>query len=64
LPGDQPMGFIRTTLLGVGGSFVGGAIASLLYGHPIWHLHPSGFIGAVIGSVLLLVLFGRERSRT
>jgi len=64
LPGDQPMGFVRTTLLGVGGSFVGGAIASLLFGHPIMHLHPSGFIGAVIGSCLLLVFFGRERARS
>lgn len=62
-PGDQPMGFVRTTLLGVGGSFVGGAIASLLFGHPLWHLHPAGFIGAVIGAFLLLVFFGRERAR-
>ncbi len=62
-PGEQPMGFVRTTLLGVGGSFLGGAIASVLFGHPIWHLHPSGFIGAVIGSLLLLAFFGRERGR-
>jgi len=61
LPGEQEMGFVKTTLLGVGGSFVGGAIASLLFGHPIWHFHPSGFIGAVIGAALLLIFFGRDR---
>jgi uncharacterized membrane protein YeaQ/YmgE (transglycosylase-associated protein family) len=63
MPGEQPMGFVKTTVLGVGGSFVGGAIASLLFGHPVTHLHPAGFIGAVIGSVLLLVVFGREGQR-
>ncbi|HEY8206381.1 MAG TPA: GlsB/YeaQ/YmgE family stress response membrane protein [Myxococcaceae bacterium] len=60
-PGAQHMGFIKTTLLGVGGSFVGGAIASVLFGHPLFHFHTSGFIGAVIGSLLLLVFFGRGR---
>jgi len=42
LPGAQRLGLIHTTLLGVGGSFVGGAIASLLFGHPFGHLHTSG----------------------
>ena len=64
LPGQQQMGFVRTTLLGVGGSFVGGALGSLLWGHSLWHFHSSGFIGAVVGSVLLLVLFGRDSRRS
>ncbi len=59
-PGTQRLGFIRTTLLGVGGSFVGGAIASVLTGHPFGHLHTSGFIGAVIGALVLLAFFGRR----
>ena len=63
-PGEQQMGFIRTTLLGVGGSFVGGAVASLLFGHPFGHFHTSGFVGAVIGALLLLLFFGRERRRS
>lgn len=62
-PGEQRMGFIKTTLLGVGGSFAGGAIASLLNGDSIWHLHTSGFIGAVIGAIVLMAVFGRERGR-
>jgi len=62
-PGGQQMGFVRTTLLGVGGSFLGGAIGSVLFGHSIWHFHTSGFIGAVIGSLLLLMFVGRSTSR-
>ena len=62
MPGEQKLGFVKTTLLGVGGSFVGGAIASVLNGDSIFHLHTSGFIGAVIGSIVLMALFGRERS--
>lgn len=60
MPGEQKMGFVRTTLLGVGGSFVGGALASLLRGR-LFVFHPADFIGAVIGAVLLLLVFGRER---
>ena len=63
-PGEQQMGFVRTTLLGVGGSFVGGAVASLIFGHSFGHFHPSGFIGAVIGAILLLVVLGRDRRRS
>jgi uncharacterized membrane protein YeaQ/YmgE (transglycosylase-associated protein family) len=56
LPGRQGMGFIKTTLLGAGGSFVGGGLAALLLGRDPLALHPSGFIGAVIGAIVLLVL--------
>lgn len=64
LPGDQQMGFVKTTLLGIGGSFVGGALGSLLFGGNPLALHPSGFVGAVVGAVLLLVFgawFFRQR---
>lgn len=54
LPGEQKMGFIRTTLLGIAGSFVGGAIAALLYGNNLFAFQPSGFIGAVVGAIILL----------
>lgn len=55
-PGTQRMGFIATTLLGIAGSFAGGIIASLIRGRSIWVLYPAGFIGAVIGAVVLLIL--------
>jgi uncharacterized membrane protein YeaQ/YmgE (transglycosylase-associated protein family) len=58
MPGTQRMGFIRTTVLGVGGAFVGGALGALLRGRPLTVLEPSGFIGAVIGALVLLVVGG------
>lgn len=56
MPGPQRMGFIRTTVLGIAGSFVGGLLAALLRGHDPLVIEPSGFIGATIGALLLLIL--------
>lgn len=54
MPGRQPMGLIATTLLGIGGSFVGGFLASLLMGGSWRVLQPSGYIGSIIGAIVLL----------
>lgn len=54
MPGDQKMGFISTTALGVAGAFTGGMLASLLRGGSYFALRPAGFIGAVIGALFLL----------
>lgn len=53
-PGAQDMGIILTTLLGIGGSFLGGAIGRAvgIYGAN----QPAGFILSVIGAVLLLFI--------
>lgn len=56
MPGKQALGFIATTLLGIAGSFVGGFIAAMLTGHGWRVLHPSGFIGAIVGAVVLLII--------
>lgn len=56
MPGSQKMGLIRTTLLGVGGAFVGGMLSSLISHHPWQGFYPSGFVGAVLGALALLVL--------
>jgi len=59
LPGNQSMGLLATTLLGIAGSFVGGFIGSLFRSDGrIFDLHPSGLIFSVIGSMLLLLLVG------
>jgi len=55
-PGSQRMGFIATTLLGIAGSFAGGVIASIIHGGSIFVIYPVGFVGAVLGAVVLLVL--------
>ena len=65
MPGQQSMGFIRTTLLGVAGSFVGGLLAAIIRGGNWRSPSAAGFIGAVIGAVVLLalneMLFSRRR---
>ena len=58
MPGRQSMGLIATTLLGVAGAFVGGLVVDLLRGGPMFRLEPTGFIGAVLGSLLLLLIGG------
>jgi uncharacterized membrane protein YeaQ/YmgE (transglycosylase-associated protein family) len=60
MPGAQPMGFILTALLGIAGSFVGGYIGGLIQGQgeTIDSADPFNWIGAVLGALLLLFLYG------
>ena len=58
MPGRQSMGFIATALLGIAGSFVGGFVGNLLYGAPVLDLHTSGFIGSIIGALVVLAIMG------
>ncbi len=55
MPGRDPGGFIITTLLGIAGAMLGGSIGRALglYARG----EPAGFFMAVIGSILLLVLY-------
>ena len=55
-PGDDSMGLIMTILLGIGGS-----LAATYGGQALGIYHAgegAGFIGAVIGAVILLVIYG------
>jgi uncharacterized membrane protein YeaQ/YmgE (transglycosylase-associated protein family) len=66
MPGRQPMGFILTALLGMAGSFVGSYIGGLIQGQGdavIEHTDPYNWIGAVLGSLLLLFLYGLFASK-
>lgn len=63
MPGNQHMGFIRTTLLGIAGSFVGGFLAALVWGGNWRSPSASGWIGSIIGAVVLLVLSEMLTSR-
>jgi uncharacterized membrane protein YeaQ/YmgE (transglycosylase-associated protein family) len=51
VPGPDPMGILGTIGLGLGGSFVGGLVFWALFGRP------AGFIAAVLGAILLLILY-------
>jgi uncharacterized membrane protein YeaQ/YmgE (transglycosylase-associated protein family) len=55
LPGRQSMGIIMTIILGVLGSFVGGFLGSLFEAGDPGVLQPSGWIGSIIGALLLLI---------
>jgi uncharacterized membrane protein YeaQ/YmgE (transglycosylase-associated protein family) len=55
MPGRDPGGFILTALLGIAGALVGGFIGRTAgwYGES----DPVGFVMAVVGSIVLLVLY-------
>jgi uncharacterized membrane protein YeaQ/YmgE (transglycosylase-associated protein family) len=57
MPGDnEPQGFVLTTILGVVGAFV----ATYLGQAVGWYSagEGAGFIGAIVGAVILLFLYG------
>ncbi|NTX05099.1 GlsB/YeaQ/YmgE family stress response membrane protein [Myxococcus sp. CA051A] len=59
MPGNQSMGLVATTLLGIVGSFVGGFIGSLFRSDGrIFDLHPSGLLFSVLGAIAVLFLVG------
>jgi uncharacterized membrane protein YeaQ/YmgE (transglycosylase-associated protein family) len=59
LPGDQPGGFIVTTIVGVIGAVIAGFVAQALgFGDPIDEFFDfSTWIAAIIGAVLLLLIW-------
>jgi uncharacterized membrane protein YeaQ/YmgE (transglycosylase-associated protein family) len=65
VPGDDSMGIGATILLGIVGSFVGGFLASLLFGGGDGEgfLRPSGLIGSVIGTIIALVVYNMVTGR-
>lgn len=54
-PGGVPAGFILTTLLGIGGSFLGTFIGGLFTKEKdMMSLKPAGFIMSIIGAFVLI----------
>ena len=72
LPGDQPGGFIVTTIVGIVGAIIAGFIAQALgFGDPIDEFFDiSTWVAAIIGAIVLLLIWqwianrggGRRRS--
>jgi uncharacterized membrane protein YeaQ/YmgE (transglycosylase-associated protein family) len=60
-PGDDSMGWIMTILLGIGGSLLA------TYGGQALGLYRAGegagFLGALVGAIILLVVFGLIRKK-
>jgi uncharacterized membrane protein YeaQ/YmgE (transglycosylase-associated protein family) len=61
MPGSDPMGCFMTVLLGVLGSVIGGVLLSYLVGGR--GDDPAGWIGSVLGALLLLWLYRRFAAR-
>jgi len=68
VPGKQDLSVGGTIVLGVVGSFVGGFLGYLLFHHNSQNgfIQPSGIVGSVIGSIIVLLLwlrFGAKPAR-
>jgi uncharacterized membrane protein YeaQ/YmgE (transglycosylase-associated protein family) len=67
VPGKQPMGWIATALLGIVGSYVGGTLGSIVFAPHHFDIRPPiehSFLGALVGAVILLLIFKFATSRT
>jgi uncharacterized membrane protein YeaQ/YmgE (transglycosylase-associated protein family) len=53
-PGQIPLSFLMTVLLGIGGSIIGGVLGSLVFKSPDGKFHPAGFFLSLIGALFLL----------
>lgn len=62
MPGDDPGGLVVTTLLGIAGAVVGGAIASALGLGSFEGFNVGSLVIAVGGSLLLLFAYRKLRS--
>ena len=63
VPGDDPMGFFGTMLLGLIGSVVGGFLGNLLNDGQL-DITAAGLIGSVIGAVIALIVYRSVRARS
>jgi uncharacterized membrane protein YeaQ/YmgE (transglycosylase-associated protein family) len=60
MPGAENLSFLWTTLLGIGGSIVGGLVARLFSKpEPGSSFHPAGFIMSILGALILLFVCTR-----
>ena len=66
VPGKDDIGVLRTIVLGCVGSVVGGLIFGLLT-VGLRGFQPAGWIGSILGAVIVLVVYnrvtGRKRNR-
>lgn len=57
VPGKQNLSLLATLVLGVIGSFVGGFLGRLMFGHGSGFVQPSSWIGSIIGSIIVLLVY-------
>jgi len=54
MPGAQTMGWIMTTLIGIGGAVVGGLISSVIWRSPDGGFHTAGWLMSIGGALIVL----------
>ncbi len=61
VPGRQDLGFWKTVLLGIIGSFVGGFIGYLIFSHDLSDgpFQAGGIFGSIIGAVIALLIYNK-----
>ena len=60
VPGKDAMGFFATVLLGIVGSFVGGAIWALFKKDVnVWPLQAGGLLLSILGAIVALLIYNR-----
>lgn len=57
MPGDDPGGIIVTILIGIVGAFIGGLVVGLLGGSGVTGFNIWSILVAVIGAIILLVIY-------
>ncbi|MGH9138820.1 MAG: GlsB/YeaQ/YmgE family stress response membrane protein [Acidimicrobiales bacterium] len=65
VPGPDPIGLGGTILLGIVGSFGGGFLADVLFRPEAQDrgLRPAGWLGSIIGAVIVLLIYRWATSR-
>ncbi|UGT45233.1 GlsB/YeaQ/YmgE family stress response membrane protein [Nocardia yamanashiensis] len=66
VPGKEDFGWIMTIVLGIVGGYVGGTLGSLVFAPHEFTFRPPvehTFIGAIVGAVILLIIYKFVRAR-
>ncbi|MET8426176.1 GlsB/YeaQ/YmgE family stress response membrane protein [Nocardia sp. NPDC059091] len=66
VPGKEDFGIIWTVVLGIIGGYVGGTLGSLVFAPHKFSVHPPvqhTFLGAIIGAIVVLVVYKWIRAR-
>ena len=56
LPGDQRMGWIATSILGVIGLMLGGLVSQMLFAGRVGEPVAAGWIGSIVGALVVLAI--------